>query len=70
MTTIDNRGVLGPVERLSGLYLCSDFLYGLSVAPALGEAIAQMICNQPAAFDWTPHRYERFEDGSQLLFEA
>jgi len=66
--TLDNLGVISPVKAVPGLFLGCGFLYGLTMAPAAGEALANMITGEIPHFDVTPYRYERFVDGSKFQF--
>lgn len=68
MSSLDNLGVISPVKEISGLFLGTGMLYGLTLGPAAGEAIADMITGEETKFDVTPYRYERFIDGSKFEF--
>lgn len=68
MSSLDNLGVISPVKEIPGLYLGTGMLYGLTLGPAAGEAIADMITGETPKFDLTPYRYERFIDGSKFEF--
>lgn len=68
MTSIDNLGVVSPVQGIPGLFLGTGFLYGLTVSTAVGEALADLITGEKQKVDITPYRYERFVDGSALEF--
>ena len=70
MTSLDNLGVISDVEYIPGLYLCSGMLYGLTMSAAASESITDMITGETPKFDMTPYRYERFIDGSDLVFHA
>lgn len=70
MTSIDNLGVISSVKRIPGLYLGTGMLYGLTLAAAAGEALADLITGERPKFDVSPYCYERFEDGSKLVFHA
>ena len=51
--TPDGRGLLGPVEKLPGLFLITGFLGSdFTLAPSIGEGVAQMLFDEPvSAFD-------------------
>ena len=68
MTSLDNLGVISPVRGTPGLFLGTGMLYGLTMGPAAGEALADMITGETPSFDVTPYRYERFIDGSKFEF--
>jgi glycine/D-amino acid oxidase-like deaminating enzyme len=68
MTTLDNLGVISAVETVPGLYLGTGMLYGLTMSPAVGEAIAGLISGEPLKCDLSPYSYSRFVDGSELVF--
>lgn len=70
MATVDNLGVVSPVRSVPGLYLSGGMLYGLTLGPAAGEAIADMITGQTPKFDVTPYRLERFSDGTPYEFHV
>jgi glycine/D-amino acid oxidase-like deaminating enzyme len=70
MTTMDNLGVISSVQSTPGLYIGTGMLYGLSMGPAAGEALADMITGEKPKFDISPYRYERFTDGSKFEFHA
>lgn len=68
MTSLDNLGVISPVRGTPGLFLGTGMLYGLTMGPAAGEALADMITGESPSFDVAPYRYERFIDGSKFEF--
>lgn len=68
LATLDNLGVVSPVISIPGLYLGTGMLYGLTLGPAAGEAIADLITGVQPKFNLTPYRYERFIDGSKFEF--
>jgi glycine/D-amino acid oxidase-like deaminating enzyme len=70
MASLDNLGVISSVQRIPGLYLGTGMLYGLTMAAAAGEALADLITGERPKFDITPYRYERFADGSRFEFHA
>ena len=68
ISTIDNLGVISPVGSIPGLYIGAGMLYGLTMAAAAGEALADMVTGEAPKFDISPYRYERFTDGSEFVF--
>lgn len=70
VSTPDNMPVISGVERIPGLFLGTGFYYGLTMGPAAGQALADLVSGEAPVFDITPYRYERFIDGSQLQFQA
>lgn len=62
--------VISGVEGIPGLFLGTGFYYGLTMGPAAGQALADLVSGQTPAFDVRPYRYERFIDGSMLQFQA
>lgn len=70
VTTLDNMPVLSPVDTLPGLYLGTGFYYGLTMGPAAGEALADLVMGNRPKFGLDNYRYERFSDGSELIFRS
>lgn len=70
VSTPDNMPVISGVERIPGLFLGTGFYYGLTMGPAAGQALADLVSGETPAFDVTPYRYERFIDGSKLQFQT
>ena len=70
VSTPDNMPVISGVEGIPGLFLGTGFYYGLTMGPAAGQALADLVSGQTPAFDVRPSRYERFIDGSMLQFQA
>lgn len=68
MSTLDNMPVISGVDRHPGLYVGSGFYFGLTMAPAAGEALADLIMGKPPAIDLTRYRFARFSDGSPIQF--
>ncbi len=68
ISTIDNLGVISPVNSIPGLYIGAGMLYGLTMGAAAGEALADMVTGAAPKFDVSPYRYERFVDGSGFVF--
>ena len=68
MSTIDNLGVISPVNSIPGLYIGAGMLYGLTMATGAGEALADLVTGATPKFDISPDRYERFTDGSEFVF--
>lgn len=46
VTTLDNMPVLSAVPSLPGLFLGTGFYYGLTMGPAAGEALADLVMGQ------------------------
>ncbi|MBU9597077.1 NAD(P)/FAD-dependent oxidoreductase [Burkholderia multivorans] len=69
-STLDNMPVISGVAQVPGLYLGTGFYYGLTMAPAAGEALADLVLGQTPRIDLTSFRYERFSDGSPIVFRA
>jgi glycine/D-amino acid oxidase-like deaminating enzyme len=65
--TPDSMPVVSPLPAIPGLFLCSGFSgSGLTMGPAAGELIAQMIAGEKTTLDPTLYRYSRFSDGTKL----
>jgi glycine/D-amino acid oxidase-like deaminating enzyme len=67
-STPDNMPVISPVQRSPGLYFGTGIYFGLTMGPAIGEALADLVGGRASQFDLRPYRYERFTDGSKLMF--
>jgi len=67
-TTPDNMPVISAIEAVPGLFLASGFSFGMTMAPAAGQAMADLINARTPAFDLHPYRHGRFTDGSKLTF--
>jgi glycine/D-amino acid oxidase-like deaminating enzyme len=62
--TPDGRPILGRVPGLDGLYVASGCCVGgLSLSPAAGRALADLILDGASEPDLTPLSVERFKDG-------
>lgn len=68
MTTMDNLGVISPVQSIPGLFIGTGMLYGLTTSAATGEILADLITGEKPKVDITPYRYERLVDGSPFEF--
>ena len=68
VTTLDNMPVISGADKIPGLYLGTGMYYGLAMAPAVGEALADLVTNRTPKFDLSPYRHSRFIDGSKLTF--
>ena len=60
--TPDDRGLIGPIEALPGLFVISGFMGNdFNLAPSVGEGVAQMLWDEPvSAFDpefFSPARF-------------
>lgn len=62
----DNVPVMGAVPSVPGMYLATGFTYGLTMGPAAGLLVSQLVTGKKPAIDLRPYRYERFVDGSKL----
>jgi D-amino-acid dehydrogenase len=57
----DSRPVIGPAPSLAGLWLAIGHAHwGLTLGPATGRMIAEMIAGEPPFCDPSPYRAERF----------
>lgn len=68
-TTPDNMPVISSVNSVPGLYLGTGFYYGLTMGPAGGDALADLVMGNTPKFDLTRFRYSRFTDGRKLEFQ-
>ncbi|EJL30815.1 glycine/D-amino acid oxidase, deaminating [Caulobacter sp. AP07] len=69
-TTLDNMPIISAVTQTPGLYLGTGFYYGLTMAPAAGEALADLVTGQRPAIDLSAFQHQRFSDGSPVAFRA
>jgi glycine/D-amino acid oxidase-like deaminating enzyme len=70
MTTLDNMPVISGVDAHPGLFIGSGFYFGLTMAPAAGEALADLVMGRKPQFDLKLYRFSRFSDGSPTVFRA
>ncbi len=57
----DSRPVIGPAPRLAGLWLAIGHAHwGLTLGPATGRMIAEMIAGEAPFCDPAPYRADRF----------
>lgn len=70
MSTLDNMPVISGVDQVPGLYIGSGFYYGLTMAPAAGEALADLVMGHRPQIDLSLYRFSRFHDGSPIVFRA
>jgi glycine/D-amino acid oxidase-like deaminating enzyme len=70
MTMLDNRPVISAVEGRPGLFVGSGFYYALTMAPAAGEALADLVMGHKPQFDLKLYRVSRFSDGSPMVFRS
>ena len=68
-TLPDNMPVLSPLAKIPGLFIASGLYYGLTMGPAAGELMADLVMAQTPQVDPAPFRYERFFDGTRLVFQ-
>lgn len=59
--TPDQLPVLGAVTKIPGLIVATGFTDGLTLAPAVGKAVADLVSGRPTDFDLKPFSIERFE---------
>ena len=65
--TPDWNPVLGAVGDIGGLTIAYGFSgHGFKLAPAVGEALAETVLEQPTTIDITPYRLSRFDEGALL----
>lgn len=69
-STLDNMPVISAVAERPGLYLGTGFYFGLTMAPAAGEALADLAMGNSPQIDLSLYRYSRFHDGSPILFRS
>lgn len=70
MNTPDNMPVISSVPGLEGVFLGAGFYYGLTMAPAAGQALAALAMGETPQIDLTAFRFSRFSDGSRLALQA
>lgn len=67
--TPDSTPVISAIDAMPGLSLVSGFSgNGLTVGPAAGEMMAQIIAGETPTVDPAIYRHSRFFDGSDLTF--
>jgi sarcosine oxidase subunit beta len=65
--TPDDHALVGPVGDVAGLWSAVGFSgHGFMQAPAVGEAIAQMLVFGQSAIDMHPLRATRFAEGDEV----
>jgi len=64
--TPDNVPVMGPVPNIPGFFMATGFSYGITMGPAVGSLMAQLVTGTKPSIDLTPYRYTRFAEGSPL----
>ena len=70
-TTPDHEAILGPVDGLAGLWLAAGFSgHGFMMAPAVGRALADWICDVDPGEGAAALRSSRFRNGAELRFET
>lgn len=70
VTTLDNMPVLSAAPSMPGLFLGTGFYYGLTMGPAAGEALADLVMGKTPQFDLDDYRIQRFSDGTNLVFRT
>ena len=69
--TPDAVPVIGPVDRLPGLYLATGFSgHGFGIGPGAGRLAAEMVRGAPTCVDPAPFRYERLVGGAPAASAA
>lgn len=59
--TYDSTPVIGPCPKFSNVYLATGHnMLGLSMAPATGRLVCEMLCGQKPHVDPAPYRADRF----------
>lgn len=66
--TPDNIPVLGAVQNRPGLFLAAGFTYGITMGPAAGKLIAELVTGDTPSVALDYYRYSRLIDGSKLTF--
>lgn len=61
---------MSAVWSVPGLYLATGFTYGLTMMPAAGQLMAELVTGSTPSIDLQPYRYERYIDGTPLRFRA
>ena len=69
-TTPDHMPYLSAVDSVSGFYIGSGFYNGLTVGPAAAEALADLVMQQTPKIDLSLMRFNRFIDGSPIIFRG
>jgi sarcosine oxidase, subunit beta len=70
-TTPDHEAILGPVDELPGLLLAAGFSgHGFMMAPAVGRALADWICDVDPGEGAAALGYSRFANGADLQVET
>lgn len=67
-TTPDHMPYLSAVDSVPGFYVGSGFYNGLTVGPAAAEALADLVMQQTPKIDLSLMRFNRFMDGSPIIF--
>lgn len=67
-TTPDNMPFISDVPGRTGLLIGSGLEAGLSWGPAVGEALADLAMGRTTKFDLKNYRFNRFSDGSPMVF--
>jgi len=67
-TTLDNTPIISQADSHPGLFLGTGFYYGLTMGPAAGEALADLVVGNDTKIDLGNYRHSRFSDGTKLVF--
>ncbi len=66
--TPDDHALIGPVPEVPNLWLATGFSgHGFMQAPAVGEAVGQLLLRGASDIDITALRPSRFADGRPIL---
>ena len=64
--TPDAVPVIGPLNKIPGLYMASGFSgHGFGIGPGAGKLMAQLVTGESPCVDPAPFRFERFSDGTK-----
>lgn len=66
--TPDNRPVISAYPGVDGLFLATGFTYGITMGPAAGKLMAELVTGRRPSLDLHAYRYGRYTDGSTLEF--
>lgn len=70
IATPDNMPTVSAVRSHPGLFMATGLTYGMTMGPAIGALMADLVTGQQPRIDPRPYRYERYIDGSKLRFTA
>ncbi len=67
-TTPDNMPILSQVDAVPGLFVASGVYFGLTMGPAAGEMMADLVTGAPPKVDPAVFRLARFDHPGRLRF--